>query len=420
LALLFSHKSISNNKRQVAGSLLTVSCIPAVIHYEETKLRVKELALLEDIKQIEQDNSFALLDLSTFQLTKYRSNIEALQSLRADIRANENVLEHFVQLVLVLVVLALQRTSTKNVVGMDKIFLNNNDVYIVLSAIWSFYNLLQGQAFYIESGKANFLPVIGKLIILSYFAFGISGRLVAVLLFFTPRLGLCDTNYHGYLGNLEVEEQFRTISNNTVLYRLFDYKSNKMPIFFWQLWKKHQSLGVPQYISLPVFAYVVPLALISFHVLMGLILLLKINKHSKVKLLKRMFHTLYAFMCPPLFLDWEMIYRDSKGLTLFKDSWIKSQKFLIFHIIMHFLEHVSLCVPLILLKTSIDDRNKELAESFPPVKDELYSTYIVNILIGIGIGAAFLLPTLQYGLAHLYFTKGHPWSKILNRTLTTA
>jgi hypothetical protein len=50
---------------------------------------------------------------------------------------------------------------------------------------------------------------------------------------------------------------------------------------------------------------------------------------------------------------------------------------------MHFLEHVALYIPLILLKIAKDDRNEQLEDMLPAANDKLYSTYIVNGLIGI-------------------------------------
>jgi hypothetical protein len=122
----------------------------------------------------------------------------------------------------------------------------------------------------------------------------------------------------------------------------------------------------------------------------------------------------YTLLCPPLFLDWEKIYRDGKGSIAFKDSWIKSQKCIMVPIAMHFIEHIVMCVPLILFKRSIDERNHKLSDLFPPLNDELYSTFIVNLLLAIGITDVFVFPPIQYGLARLYFVKGHPWSRLLN------
>jgi hypothetical protein len=80
---------------------------------------------------------------------------------------------------------------------------------------------------------------------------------------------------------------------------------------------------------------------------------------------------------------------------------------------MHFIEHIVLCIPLMRLKKAIDERNYKLTELFPPYNDELYSTFIVNLLLGIGITLAIVFPLLQYGLAHIYFVKGHTWSRLL-------
>jgi hypothetical protein len=140
---------------------------------------------------------------------------------------------------------------------------------------------------------------------------------------------------------------------------------------------------------------------------------LKLLSNTKDRITK----TLYTLLCPPLFLDWEEIYRGGKGYITFKDSWKKSQKCLVFYISMHFIEHIALCIPIIFLKRAIDERNEQLSVLFPPLNNELYSTFIVNLLVGLGITVAFVLPPIQYGLAHLYFVKGHPWSRLLNSKL---
>jgi hypothetical protein len=158
-------------------------------------------------------------------------------------------------------------------------------------------------------------------------------------------------------------------------------------------------------------------ATITFHLVTGVIIKLKANRHSKERATTTIFRTTNTLLCPPLFLDWEEIYRDGKGCLTFKDSWKKSQKYLVFHILMHFVEHMVLCIPLMLFKKAIDDRNEQLSRLFPPLNDELYSTLIVNLLLGIDIAVAVVLPPIQYGLAHLYFVYGHPWSNLLNAKL---
>jgi hypothetical protein len=127
-----------------------------------------------------------------------------------------------------------------------------------------------------------------------------------------------------------------------------------------------------------------------------------------------MLRSLYTLLCPPLFIDWEDIYRDGQGLISFINSWKKSQKFLFFPILLHFMEHIVICIPMMILKRAIKERNKQLSDLFPPLNDELYATLIVNLLLGIGIAVAVILPSMQYGLAHFYFLKAHPWSRLLN------
>jgi hypothetical protein len=87
---------------------------------------------------------------------------------------------------------------------------------------------------------------------------------------------------------------------------------------------------------------------------------------------------------------------------------------------MHSIEHIVLCIPLMLLKRAIADRNEHLSYLFPPLNNELYSTFIVNLLLALGLIVSFVLPPIQYGLAHLYFVKGHPWSRLLNERLNQA
>jgi hypothetical protein len=98
-------------------------------------------------------------------------------------------------------------------------------------------------------------------------------------------------------------------------------------------------------------------------------------------------------------LDWEVIYRDNKGLISFTTSWTNSRKMFIPYIILHFVEYILLCILLMRLKKKIDKQNIKL------VNDELYSTDIVNVLICFGLAIVFII---HYRLAHMYFTRGHP------------
>jgi hypothetical protein len=149
------------------------------------------------------------------------------------------------------------------------------------------------------------------------------------------------------------------------------------------------------------------LVILVLHLVTGTVLQSQALQTSKTMTQKMLFQSMYALMCPPIFFDWELIHRKSKGSVTIKDSWRKSQQFFGAHLTMHFFQHIVLCLPLMLLKGAIDERNEKLDVLFPPVDDEHYSTYVVNVLLAVGISLASILPLLQYSLARLYFTKGH-------------
>ena len=74
--------------------------------------------------------------------------------------------------------------------------------------------------------------------------------------------------------------------------------------------------------------------------------------------------------------------------------------------------------PMLDLKHAIARRNAELeASGFPPIAPELRSTLAVDALLLSGASALAVAPLLQLLLAHLYFKRGHAWSRILNARL---
>jgi hypothetical protein len=93
-----------------------------------------------------------------------------------------------------------------------------------------------------------------------------------------------------------------------------------------------------------------------------------------------------------------------------KNNKIKSYKLLRVYTLLHCTEHVVLCIPLMLPKNSIAQRNVNLAYLFPTH----LAIYIVYVLTYSGIRLSLALPVLQYNLANIYFRKGHPWSRVLN------
>jgi hypothetical protein len=406
LTLIMSSTFEGYGKCKKWCSILLFPLIPASVHYQEFKLE------LEHVHMLSKNNIHLHFKID-------RNERKNMLLLRSNLTSIENVAEHFPLLLVLILIITLRKTATPIVAQMDKLFLSNNEIFIFLSTCWSFFSLLKGQLFYIKATKNNVVTILGHIILLLYFAIGTSGRLLFIALFFTPLLGLFDTNYHGVLGNRTVET-FMSISNGeiTKLHQLFDYMDTNKPIFFDEAWErfKVKEKGLFHFQSTLLLCICVT---ITFHLVVGFMIQLKANRHTKERTTNKIFQTLYTLLSPPLYLDWEEIYRDGKGSITIKDSWRKSQKFLVCHILMNFIEHIVLCIPLTLFKSAIQERNMQLSKLFPPLNDELYSTFIVNLLLGVSITVLCVLPPLQYGLAHLYFVKGHPWSRLLNSKLMT-
>jgi hypothetical protein len=395
-------------------SILFILLMPAVVHYKEMKLQQEEMHINANSRSI-QIKEF-MIGANSNLITTCKKKSQDMHRLRVYFKATENVSEHFPQLVILMLILMLRKTNTPKVVQMDKIFLNDNDIFILFSTAWSFFSLTKGHLSYIQALKSNYLSLVGKLMLLLLFATVLSGRLVYILIFFTPNLGLFDTNFHGILGNINVSRTFSQTSGRRKQV-LLAYGVNNTPIFLedaWSDYKMSTFFHIPISLCVLVFS-----GIITLHILIGYKIQSKLHIHNKASAKKKMFQTIYTLLCPPLFLDWEEVYRERKELITIKESWRKSQNILIAHIIMQCMEHIVLCTPLIMLKNAITVRNEKLEDMFPPLNDELYSTYIVNVLLGAGIALALVLPPIQYGLAQLYFKKGHPWSRILNTTLST-
>jgi hypothetical protein len=243
---------------------------------------------------------------------------------------------------------------------MDKIFLNNNEAFIVLSTVWSFFSLLKGQIAYITVQKSLFMPLQGKIILLFYFAIGQSGRMLSIILYLAPILGTFDTYYHGHLGALRVTARVQLHSTAALIQRVLDYDMNDTAIFFEENWRNMQidpffKDSNPMF-STPIFVNFSLVTMFTFHIVAGYNLQKRMHQHTTNKGgLRHIYDAVYALMCPPLFPDWELVYRE--GNYTLRESWKKTKMFLTCHIIIHFVEHLVLCIPIIMLRTTMNNRD---------------------------------------------------------------
>jgi hypothetical protein len=242
---------------------------------------------------------------------------------------------------------------------MDKIFLNNNEAFIILSTCWSFFSVLKGLISHVAVQKSMFLSMLGKIILLFYFASGLAGRLLSIILYLAPVLGIFDTYYHGILAALRVTQRVMP-DNVDLMQRVLDYHLNGTAILYEENWRKVQIdpffKGSDPFFSTPIFFNIYLMTMLMCHIVASYNLQKRMHRHIiNKRSLKHIFNAVYGLMCPPLFPDWELVYR--QGNCTLKESWKKTKEFLTCHIIIHFVEHLVLCIPLMMLRNTIMDRD---------------------------------------------------------------
>ena len=355
------------------------------------------------------------------QLSRTRTKLKDLQSLRADLRANENAVEHFAQLVVLALLILIKKSDTSMVAPeISNFLLPDIDYLLYGSALISYLSLVRGQLNFAVTKKDGFVPFLGKLILLAYFAIGTAARLFAFVLFFTPSLGLMDTQHHTKIGSLPASAH-RTI---------FDISNGTVTLFH-ELWNDNYKLNGPEeFYDFPRGALSMALpGMIALHLVLSWILQKKLyfkgNSSGNGSWTKTFLEQLSFLVCPPVYLDWERILRldreeeacigeDDRGeLTGVKKYWSRSKALLIAFNVILIIEHFALMVPMIMLKLAIDERNADIAQDFLLTTDEKRSTDMVNFLLFFGIGGFTLLPFVSLLLAFAYNKKGHAWSRIL-------
>ena len=130
----------------------------------------------------------------------------------------------------------------------------------------------------------------------------------------------------------------------------------------------------------------------------------------RIDIQQRLLYALWSFICPPLFLDWELIHRSSGYTMPIRKCFRRSVVFFACHNILIFVETMLYSIPIFVFKNDIDSN---------PTKWSGYYVWIVGVQIKLLIANVIVIPPILGGLAYFYFVvKGHPWARILKRELT--
>ena len=127
----------------------------------------------------------------------------SVTTLRGEIRGNDTVLEHFPQLVILLITIFAGKTSTKLDPGLSlpaRIFIDENAYFLWTSAFISLLSICIGHIVFIVTLNGSFKTFKGVVLMIPYYLVSVVARVFYILIFFTPFLGLLDVSHHGTQG----------------------------------------------------------------------------------------------------------------------------------------------------------------------------------------------------------------------------
>ena len=171
--VLLNSKVLAKHHK-ITGVML-IPFAPAFITYRIYKLEVK---LEKQIRAGERQEK---------QIGTWLS-LQELRKIQSVMRANENVLEHLPQLVILLLLIFIKSSKDTTTVPLhlSSNLVPENAFLFIASAVTSFFSIIRGQLSNVVAKKNGFLPSLGKLALFVYYTVGIGARVVAILLFFTP------------------------------------------------------------------------------------------------------------------------------------------------------------------------------------------------------------------------------------------
>ncbi len=220
------------------------------------------------------------------------------------------------------------------------IIIGENVTFLAAAVALSLFSIVRGHINYISAAKRGYLPFKGKILLLLYFALSALVRVYAVVVFFAPLLGT--------FGTLKLGRTATVSASNDTVYDIFP---NGTVITLGQEWERNFQLQradqlLPEGLLATTYAIIIP-TLLVVHLLAGIIIKMLFKGTDTF------WQILYTFVCPPLFTDWEEIYRKHVSTLSISDSWKRSVWAFLSYVGLFIAENLALCTPIILLNAGI-------------------------------------------------------------------
>ena len=168
--------------------IFTLPLMPFTLLYIIAKLSYKNMV---------QQRSKCLPEISL------HSKIMEITKILNGMKRNENSLENFPQLVIVCAIIGIASSPTTPITAVVQI-VDPKSPILYMTAILSLSTIIRSSVGQVKASKNGFLPFKGVLLYVLYMTICVCSRLIAVLLYLAPSLGLLPILYHWKLGSIGV------------------------------------------------------------------------------------------------------------------------------------------------------------------------------------------------------------------------
>ncbi len=397
VASLASNVSVGLTKGQKATMSILVLFLPAKAIVSKSLLSLEKLRLVRSCSRggVRAEQMKGLEQLEAERV--------AWRKLVTELKRNENVFENSLQVGILLILSALSLSDTKTVHGQQtSIGVERNALFVAISMLASLKTLTFGTLAFLAMEKDGFLPSAGKAILGLYLFLSVSARSLAVVLYFTPVLGLFDTMHHHKLGSIPISRHFVEEAFDLTRFN----ETHFVVTTYGEAWRRITPEDLTVF-SLRQF-YVAFFVLLLLNCLANVAILAAFVPGFRLRkdLVKKFFHVLSLNTCPTMYRDWDG-ERGGGGarrrVALELGGKIVSSG--LFNL---------LCLsPLLILNVSIRRRNEYLRWYGAPLPEEDRSTRAAAALCAAAAAAfAAAVPALQGALAAAYYRFGHPWARL--------
>jgi len=302
---------------KILGVLFSVMQ-PILLHHKEfmAKIQLQNLAAMQ-IRSPEQEA----------QLINVRRELQNILLVKAELRATENILEHFPQVIISLSVLTLEGAA------MQLDLTDGKKLFFLLSLTGSLFSIVRGQINLISARKNGQLGLLAKLFLTAYLVIAI-----------VPRIFV----FTALISGQKALESLTALTLVAIIHIGISYAIQRI------------TFREDQF---------------------------------------RFRQALWTILTPPLFLDWDTLYRQQMGKISIPECWKQTKHVILGHNLLNLLENIAL--------------GHLVSSSLLPVKSVSFE---IDTIIKLAV--MLLSQIALVALSFNYFKTRHPWARILNSKLS--